>query len=454
MDRETVDIIVPRVSELIAARKWSDLREQFATWEVPEVAELLHELEKRERVMLLRSLDRERSADVFSYLERDEQDWLLRELTDGETRALLSELDPDDRAALLDELPARMTKRLMSLLSPDDLKEVRFLLGYPEESVGRLMTPYYVAVHESDTVEQALRTIRERGPDSETINRIYVRDEAGKLLDDMPLRRLILTDLATPVSGIMDRNFVSLSAYDDREKAVETMADYDIVALPVVDSQGILLGIVTIDDVMDVAEQETTEDIHRAASVEPLRMSYRQASIVTLFRKRIVWLVILVLVNLVSASIIALFEAELQKAIVLTFFIPLLLGTAGNAGAQAATLMLRALVTGDVELDEWLKTLLKELVVGVLLGVSLGALGWLMGTFHAGGYAGLQIGAVVGLTMFAIVVVANFVGMILPFILARLSIDPAVASNPLITTIADATGLLIYFAIASRVLGL
>jgi magnesium transporter len=454
MDRDVRDIVLPRVSEQIAARRWADLRAQFSAWEVTEVAELLQELEKNERVMLLRSLDRERSAEVFSYLDIEDQDGLLRELTDAETRNLLSELDPDDRAALLDELPARMTKRLMALLSPDDLKEVRFLLGYPEESVGRLMTPYYVAIEMTDTVDHALRTIRERGQDSETINRIYVRDQHGKLLDDIPLRRLILADPSVSVSDLMDRNFVSLSAYDDREQAVDKMRDYDMVALPVVDSQGILLGIVTIDDVMDVAEEEATEDIQRAASVEPLRMSYRQASIWTLYRKRIVWLAILVAVNLVSASIIGLFEAQLQQVIVLATFIPLLLGTAGNAGTQSATLMLRALVTGDVEMGEWFRTVGKELMVGLFLGVTLGGLGFALGAALSGTYAGLQIGAVVGLSMICIVFTANLVGMTLPFLLARVKLDPAVASNPLISTITDATGLFIYFAIASRVLNL
>jgi magnesium transporter len=227
---------------------------------------------------------------------------------------------------------------------------------------------------------------------------------------------------------------------------------YDVVALPVVDSRGVLIGIVTFDDVMDVAEEETTEDMQKAASVEPLRTSYRHASIWTLFRKRIVWLVILVVVNLASAGIIAHFEEALQRAIVLTFFIPLLLGTAGNAGAQSATLMLRALVTGDIELNEWLRSFLKEMAVGALLGVALGVVGWGLGLLHSGTHAGYSIGLVVGITMVCIVIVANFVGMTLPFVLARLRLDPAVASNPLITTIADATGLLIYFMVAGWLL--
>lgn len=454
MDDRNIDELLPTLEDLLERREWGRVRELFGTWEEPEIAELIHLLDKRQRVLLFRCLERDRSAEVFSHLDPDMQDALLHELTDAETRAILAGLDPDDRTALLSELPARVTRRLMSLLSLDDLRESRFLLGYPEESIGRLMTPDYVSVYAENTVEEAMARIRRLGHDDETVNRVYIREKTGKLIDDIPLRRLVLAEPGTKVSELMDMNFVSLSAFDDREKAVQMMQLYDVVALPVVDSQGVLIGIVTIDDVMDVAEEETTEDIQKAASVEPLRMSYRNAGVWTLFRKRIVWLVILVMVNLISAGIIAYFEGALQQAIVLTSFIPLLLGTAGNTGAQSATLMLRALVTNDIQIDEWLQSFLKELGVGALLGVALGLLGWALGFVHSGTHDGFQIGIVVGLTMISIVIVANFVGMTLPFVLARAKLDPAVASSPLITTIADATGLLIYFSIATAVLRL
>lgn len=454
MDSRDIDTILPRLEDLLEKREWGQVREMFTGWEPPEIAELFDELDKRQRVLLFRCLQRDYSAEVLSHLDLEEQDLLIRQLTDAETRSLLADLDPDDRTALLAELPAKVTQRLMSLLAVEDLRESRFLLGYPEESVGRLMTPDYVSVFAENTVAEAIERIRRLGRDAETINRVYIRDPQGKLLDDIPLRRVVLAQPDVKVSDLMDHNFVSLSAFDDREQAVQAMQMYDVVALPVVDSSGVLIGIVTIDDVMDVAEEETTEDIQKAASVEPLRTSYRSASMFTLFRKRIVWLVILVVVNLSSAGIIALYEKALEKAIILTFFLPILLGTAGNAGAQSSTIMLRALVTGDIDLDEWFKSFVKELGVGTMLGVSLGALGWLLGFMRSGVHDGYQVGAVIGLTMVSIVIVANFVGMTLPFVLARLKLDPAVASSPLITTIADATGLLIYFSIATAVLGL
>ncbi len=448
MDSTTLDMVVPQVEHLIEKRRWGEIRDMVHTWDRYEIAEVMQELEKPQRVLLYRCLDRDRSADVFSYLEPDAQDALLRELTDAETRRLLAGLDPDDRTALLEELPARITKQLMSLLSAEDLREARFLLGYPDESVGRLMTPDYVSAYADSTVQQAIEHVRAYGRDAEVLNRIYIVDERGRLIDDIALRRLVLAQPHTRVADLMDHNFVSLSAFDDRERAVELMQNYDILALPVVDSRGELLGIVTVDDVMDVAQEETTEDIQKAASVEPLRTSYRQASVLTLFRKRITWLVILVLINLISASIIAHFEGALRRVIVLTAFLPMLLGTGGNAGAQSATLMLRALVTGDIELNEWFGSFVKELAVSLLLGMVLGILGWIVGLVYSGTHEGYLIGAVIGLTMVCIVVVANMVGMTLPFVLARLKLDPAVASNPLITTITDAAGLLVYFTIA------
>lgn len=444
----TIDSITPEILQLVEARKWRELRSLLSNWEVPEVVDLLLDMEKKNRVLLFRALPRSRSAEVFSHLEPEDQDWLLRELTDAETRYILGELDPDDRTALLEELPAEATQKLMALLSPEDLREARQLLGYPEESVGRLMTPDYVSVLPEDTINQAFTKIRAQGRDSETINRIYIIDRTGKLLDDITLRQLVLADPAGKVEKVLDHRFVELSAFDDRERAVEILQEYDLAALPVVDSDGVLIGIVTFDDVMDVAEEEVTEDIQKAASIEPLKTSYRHASVWTLFRKRVIWLIILVVLNLVSAGIIAAYEHQLAAAISLVFFIPILLGSAGNTGSQSATIMLRALVTGDIEMVEWFKVFLKEIAVGLLLGASLGLLSWGLALFH-GGYT---IGLVVGLTMVSIVLVANFVGMTLPFILARLRLDPAVASSPLITTIADASGLLIYFSIATWLL--
>ena len=443
------ELIKPEISELIEKKKWSELRESVEDWPIPEIADLMQTLDKKDRVVFFRILPRHMSAGVFSHFEPEQQNALLLELTDDETRQLLSNLAPDDRTALLDELPGQVTQQLFSLLSPQDLKEARSLLGYPEESVGRLMTPDYLSVRPHWSIGQALDHIRKMGRQSETINVIYVTDPGGKLLDALDLQLFILSNPEKKVEDIMDDTFISVSAFDDREEAVQTVQKYDKTVLPVVDSDGLMLGIVTIDDLLDVAEEETTEDFQKGAAVAPLRTSYREASIWSLFSKRILWLIILVFVNLVSSGVIEAFEEVLASAIALAFFIPLLIDSGGNAGAQSATLMVRAIAIGDIELRQWFQTVGKEVLVGITLGVAMGAASWALGLYRGGA----EIGLVVGLSMVLIVLVANIIGTLLPFLLTRVNIDPAVASSPLITTIVDAAGLLIYFTIATMVIG-
>ncbi len=439
-----------RIRELIDNQQWQELRrEAWAEWLIPDIVDALKGLSKKNRALVFRLIPREMSAEVFAYLEKEDRNSLLKDLTDEETRHLLADLRPDDRTTLFEELPGQVTQRLLNLLSPEDLREARFLLGYPEFSVGRLMTPDYLAVRPNWTVAQALEHFRVKGKKSETLYTIYVVDASWKLLDALELSRFILAKSDDKVEDIMDYSFVSLSAFDDREQAVWTMQRYDLYSLPVVDSGGVLVGLVTFDDVFDVAQEETTEDIHKGAAVTPLTTSYREASVWELYSKRVRWLVILVFVSLLSSGVIAVFEDTLQKVITLTVFIPLLLGSGGNAGGQSATLMVRALATGDVEVNQWLTTLVKELVVGVFLGVTLGMVSVFFG-FMRGGW---EIGLIVGLTMVGIILVANLIGAALPFILTRLKLDPAVASNPLITSLTDVLGLMIYFVIAGIVLG-
>jgi magnesium transporter len=438
------------IERLIEDRRWGQLKELLAEYPIPEVAELLLGLEKRERVLLFRALPRSRANEVFAYLETETQNAMIQELTDEETRRLLSDMSPDDRTALLGELPGQATQKLLNLLGPEDRREARWLLGYPEDSVGRLMTPDYVAVRPHWTVGQALEHIRRLGIDRETINWVYVVDDSWKLLDALTLRWFIVSDPEKPVEEIMDHKFVSVSAFEDREAAVRTIQSYDLEAVPVVDSEGVLVGIVTVDDVLDVAEQEATEDFHLYAAVRPLEASYRESSVWALFRKRVPWLVALVGVGLVSSGVIEAFEETLEAAIALAFFIPLLIDSGGNTGSQSATLMVRAIATGDLRLGQWGRALSKELLVGISLGAALGLATALLGIFRGGA----EIGLIVGLTMVSIVLTANMIGALLPFALSRVRIDPAVASAPLITTVVDATGLILYFTIATLILGL
>jgi magnesium transporter len=441
--------IRPEVLDLIERRRWDELRRSLASWPAAEVADLLLHLRKGDRVLLFRSLPREEAADAFAHLSVEEQDALLEDLTDEETRHLLADLPPDDRTHLLEELPGQITRRLLNLLPPDDLKEARWLLGYPEESVGRLMTPEYVAVRREWSVQQAIEHIRTQGRDSETINRIFITDDTGHLLDDVELRHFVLAPPDATVADLMDHSVASISAFVDREEAVALIRRYDQFVLPVVDSGGVLLGIVTVDDIFDVAEEEATEDFHRVGSVDPVRTSLREASVFLLYRARIGWLLVLVFMNIFSGAGIAAFEETLTAVFALAFFLPLLIASGGNAGSQSATLMVRALATGDVRMRDWFKMLGKELSVAALLGGSMAIGVSLISVARAP-----EIAVVVAITMVAIVVVGSLIGMSLPFLLTRVGRDPATASAPLVTSLSDVAGVLIYFSVATWYLGI
>ena len=436
--------------ELLSEKKWAQARELLRELPAPDIADSLPGLDKADRILLFRLLPRPLATEVFSYLEPKKKDDLLSGLTEEEARRVLAGLSPDDRTNFFEELPGEATQRLLNLLSPEDRKETLQLLGFPEQSVGRLMTPDYVAVRPEWTIGRALEHIRLRGKNSETINVIYVVDSSWKLIDALDLRRFVLAPVEQSVAEIMDYLFVSISALEDREKAVTTIQHYDLVALPVVDSQGVLLGIVTVDDVLDVAQEEATEDFHRVAAVVPLKESYREAGLWSLFRKRIGWLMGLILVNLAASEIIAFHENLLLSSIALAFFIPLLIAAGGNADAQSATLMIRAMATGDLKPDHWIRAAGKELALGILLGLTLGVLTWFLGVYRGG----WRMGMVVFLAMTGIVLVSNLIGASLPFLLSRLRLDPAVASSPLITSVADVVGLSIYFFIAALLLGM
>ncbi len=444
------EFLKPEILALIEAHDWTALRNILDEWPAPEVADLLLHLRKPDRVLLFRALTRRKAAQVFAQLDFEEQNALLTDLTDEETQQLLTRLPPDDRTQLLEELPGQVTQRLVNLLDPEDLEEARYLLGYPAQSAGRLMTPDYVAVHPEWSVEHALEHIRAHGQDSETIDRIYVVDENWCLLDDIALRRIILADPETMIADIMDHSFASVSAFADREVAVQIIRRYDQVALPVVDSEGVLVGIVTVDDLLDVAEQEATEDFHRVGSVEPIRTSLREAGIGFLYRRRIGWLLILVFINIFAGEGIAYFEETIAAVVTLVIFLPLLIDSAGNAGSQAATLMVRAIATGDVRTADWFRLLGKELGVAVALGLTMAAAVSVVAYWRGGP----DIAAVAAISMATVVVIGSLVGMSLPFLLSRLRLDPATASAPLVTSIADLSGVLVYFSIATWYLGL
>jgi len=437
------------VRELLARRDWRGLREFLSSFPPPDIAELISELPEGEMVIAFRLLPRDLAAEVLAELDVEKEEALLERLRDRKLLEVLLELPPDERTDLLEELPGRLTQKLLNILPPAERREALELLGYPENSVGRLMTPDYVALKPYWTIEVALEHIRRFGRDAETVNMVYVVDEKWRLLDDIPLRRVILATLETKVEDIMDHHFVAIEAHADQEEAIRLMEKYDLIALPVVDRDGVLLGIVTVDDILDVLEEEFTEDVQKGASVVPLGTSYTAASTLVLFGKRVVWLLLLALAGFLSGSVISAFEEVLGKVIALAAFIPVLIDTGGNTGTQSATLIIRAIATGELTLRRWLSVVAKESAVGILLGTALGSVLYLWSYIWKGD---LRVSTVVGLAVVFIVLFANLVGSLLPILLTKLRLDPAVVSSPLITTVMDVTGLLIYFGIATAVL--
>lgn len=438
------------ISALIADHKWNDLRAKTADMQPVDVTDLLLKLPKRERVLLFRALPRELAADAFSELDHEQAYEFLRQLSDEETRSLLTELEPDDRAELLEELPGVVVQKLLNLLEPKDRAKTQTILGYPEESIGRLMTPGYVALRPQWSASEALAHVRKRDPKSETVNVLYVTDESWHLLGVLSLRKLIFADPEATVESFMQDSVIKGLATDDREKAANLMGKYNFAVLPVVDKDNTLVGIVTVDDVMDVVEEETTEDFYKSAAVESMKMNLGQAGITTLYGGRIGWLVVLVFINIISGATIAFYQETIEQAIVLVSFLPLLIASAGNAGSQAATLAVRALATGDIRARDWLRVTSKELAVAAALGGTMGFVVWWIGVWRAGP----EIALVVTLTMITVVIAGSIFGISLPFLLRKLKLDPAVASAPLVATIADVFGVIIYFALATWLLAL
>lgn len=438
---------IKTIRELLEERRFIQLKSELGTTRAADIVDLMKDIPPGDRALVFRILPKDVAVDVFEELPPDDQELLLGAFNDEYVADLVDEMSPDDRAELFEEMPASVTSRLMRLISPSERTITARLLGYEEGTAGRIMTPEYVSLQEDVTAEQALRRIREVGLNKETVYYAYVTDRFRKLMGVVSLKNLVLADSRAFVRDLMHEDVIAANTGEDQEVVADLLTRYDLLALPVIDSEGRLVGIVTADDALDIIEEEATEDFHKGAAISPMR-SYREAGIWSLYSKRITWLVALIFVNLISSSVIAAYEEVLATTIALAFFIPLLIGSGGNTGAQSATLMVRAIATGDVHLGHWLRTVLKEVGVGLTLGATMGLASWVLGIFRGGPIIGL----IVGLSMICIVLVANLVGVLLPFILTRLRIDPAVASSPLITTVADASGLIIYFSIATWLL--
>jgi magnesium transporter len=422
-----------------------------------DLAEVLTALSLEDQVVVFRLLPRKDAAATFEYLSHDEQHALLKAMAQEDVAALLNEMAPDDRTMFLEELPATVTRQLLALLTPQERAVASTLLGYREGSIGRLMTPNYVAVREDWTVQGVLDYVREHGQDSETLNVIYVVDEQGLLIDDIRIREFLLTSPTHLVHTLMDRRFVALKATDDQESAVAIFRQHDRSALPVTDTAGMLIGIVTIDDVLDVAEAAATKEIQRIGGSEAFDEPYMRIAFLNMVRKRAGWLTVLFLGEMFTATAMGVFEKEISKAVVLALFIPLVISSGGNAGSQAATLVIRALALGEVTITDWWRIMRREVMAGLALGTILGTIGFLRITIFSAfssfyGEHWLLVAWTVGLALIGIVLWGTLIGSLLPLLLRRLGFDPATSSAPFVATLVDVTGLVIYFSVGMVIL--
>lgn len=456
----TAQLLEPEVCELIRDGRYSELREALHGVHPADIADLFAQIEPAQAALGFRFLLRDDAAAVFSYLSPGKQQELISTLGQDEALRVVEAMNPDDRVKLLDELPEEVAQRLVASLAPETRRLTQAILGYPAHTVGRFMTPDYVRIKPEWTVGQALEHIRKHGRDAETINVVYVIDDHGRLIDDLRLRQLIFADPSSTVESQMNHNFVTLRADQDREEAVALLTRYDRTALPVVDSRGVLIGIVTHDDVADMAQQIATEDMQKMGGMEALDEPYMKVSIWRLLKKRGVWLFVLLLGQTLTASVISSYDAALQKAAVLTIFMPMIISSGGNSGSQASTLIIRALALREIGIRDWLRVFRRELLCGFLLGCFLGCvaflrivlwreLGWDAGRYteHA-----LRVALAAGLALIGVVLWGSLIGSMLPFVLRRLNLDPATISAPFVATIVDVTGLVIYFTSASLVL--
>ncbi len=454
MHIETNEIsLQQRFEEVIASEDQLAIKDFLNDQNISDVADLIYE-HKDYETQIIAHLSIHRAASVFKILDFVEQKRIIKDLPAFKSAELLNELPADDRVDFFEELPTSTVRELIKTLEPAERKITLELLGYPENSVGRLMTPDYVYVYEYNTVQEVLQTIRRWGTNSETVDVIYVINGRGELIDDIRSRDFILAEPDAKVSDLIDERFISLNVNDDQEVASEVFKMNNRVALPVTDDKNILLGIVTIDDMLWVAQEEYTEDIQKIGGTQALDAPYLDISIPKLIKKRAGWLVILFLSEMLTATAMQFFQAEIEAATVLALFIPLIMSSGGNSGSQASTLIIQAMALGEVTLTDWWRVMRREIISGFILGVILGSIGYFrivlwqnMHIFDYGIYWNL-VAATIFFSLIGIVLWGSLMGSMLPLILKRLRLDPAASSAPFVATLVDVTGIVIYFSVA------
>ena len=446
------DFGVEEIRELLGKGQYTRLRQVIQDLNVADIADYLEEMEEEEVVKIFRILPKDKAADVFSYLEIDQQQSVITSLSDKDAGRIIDNMMSDDAKELMEEMPANVVKRLIANTSADTRKAINHLMRYPEDSAGSVMTVEYVDLKEHQTVAQAIERIRKVGVDSETINICYVLDSKRTLVGTVALRYLLLSHPDAVIGDIMHRNVVSIHTLMDQEEVARQFKKYEFTAMPVVDNEDRLVGIITVDDVVDILEEETTEDIEKMAALMPSDKPYLKMTVFEAFKKRIPWLLLLMISATFTGSIITSFENALSRYVVLTAFIPMLMDTGGNAGGQASAIIIRGISLDEIEFADWFTVVWKEIRTAVLCGLTLALCNF--AKLLILDRVGVQVAFVVCVTLLMAVMVAKIVGSTLPMLAKKIGMDPAVMASPFITTIVDAISLLIYFRVASLVLGL
>ena len=441
-----------KVRDLLENKQYTTLRQTLSEMNEADIAAVFEDLEDAEQLKLFRILPKDMAADVFSYLDVDNQHYIISSLSDKDAAGIIDNLMADDATDLIEEMPANVVKRLLALASPETRRDINHLLRYPEDSAGSIMTVEYVDLKENLTVEQAINRIRKVGLDSETINICYVLDSRRKLVGTVALRYLLLMDPDELIGDIMHENVIAINTLMDQEEVARTFQKYDFTAMPVVDNESRLVGIITVDDVVDIMEKEATEDIEKMAAIVPTDKPYMRTGVFETYKKRIPWLLLLMISATFTGKIISSFEDALSVYVILTAFIPMLMDTGGNAGGQASVTIIRGLSLDEIEFGDMIRVIGKEIRVAALCGLTLALCNF--AKLMLFDKVGMSVALVVCFTLVCVVLIAKVVGCTLPMFAKKLGFDPAVMASPFITTIVDAISLLIYFQIATNLLGL
>ncbi len=441
-----------KILQLVEEKKWKEVQEEISLIKPVNIADLFNELPENEVLILFRILPKDIAADVFSYLTSEEQLIIVHGITDSELKYIMDELFFDDMIDILEEMPSNLVKEILKNTKEEERRLINEFLKYPEYSAGSLMTIEYVEFKKKMTVKEAMTTIKKTGIDKETIYTCYITDANRKLEGIVSLRNLVTSDLDRTIEDIMDTDVIKVHTHDDQEVVAHLFKKYDFIAIPVVDKENRLVGIITIDDIVDVIEQESTEDFQKMAAMQPSEVEYLRTSVFSLSKQRIIWLLVLMISATFTGNIIHRFESVLESVVILAAFIPMLMDTGGNAGAQSSTLIIRGMALGEIQTRDYLKIMAKELKVSTLVGIVLALVNALRIFLFQ--QADILIIITVSITLFITVVIAKLIGCILPIGAQKLKLDPAMMASPLITTIVDASALIVYFTLASVLLEL